>query len=63
MRESFNGLRSLAENTLKEDPSSGVAMANGVALMAEWLRPVVDAMTAEQFSAGYVQLDEWSGAT
>lgn len=33
-------------------------MANGVALVAEWLRPVVDAMSAEQFSGGYMQLDE-----
>lgn len=33
-------------------------MANGVALVADWLRPVVEAMAAEQFTDGYVQLDE-----
>ena len=33
-------------------------MANGVALVAEWLRPVVRAMEAEQFAGGYVQIDE-----
>jgi transposase len=33
-------------------------MANGVALVADWLRPVVDAMAVEQFTDGYVQLDE-----
>ena len=38
-------------------------MANGVALAADWLKPVVEAMTAEQFANGYVQIDEWSGAT
>jgi len=38
-------------------------MANGVALVAEWLVPVVDAMLREQFASGYVQIDEWSGAT
>jgi len=33
-------------------------MANGVALVAEWLKPVVEAMKAEQFADGYVQIDE-----
>ena len=33
-------------------------MANGVALVADWLRPIVDAMAAEQFTSGYVQIDE-----
>jgi len=33
-------------------------MANGVALVAEWLKPVVEAMKAEQFANGYVQIDE-----
>lgn len=33
-------------------------MANGVALVAEWLRPVVEVMGAEQFGHGYVQVDE-----
>ncbi len=33
-------------------------MANGVALVADWLRPIVDAMAAEQFTNGYVQIDE-----
>ncbi len=33
-------------------------MANGVALVAEWLKPVVEAIKAEQFADGYVQIDE-----
>ena len=33
-------------------------MANGVALVAEWLKPVVEAMKAEQFANGYVQIGE-----
>jgi transposase len=33
-------------------------MANGVALVAEWLQPVVEAMKLEQFAHGYVQIDE-----
>jgi hypothetical protein len=33
-------------------------MANGVALVAEWLKPVVEAMKEEQFANGYVQIDE-----
>ena len=33
-------------------------MANGVTLVAEWLKPVVEAMIAEQFANGYVQIDE-----
>ena len=33
-------------------------MANGVALVADWLRPVVAAMETGQFAEGYVQIDE-----
>ncbi len=33
-------------------------MANGIALVADWLKPVVEAMKAEQFTNGYVQIDE-----
>jgi transposase len=33
-------------------------MANGVTLVAEWLRPIVEAMAAAQFTNGYVQVDE-----
>ena len=33
-------------------------MANGVALVAEWLKPVVEAIRAEQFDGDYVQFDE-----
>jgi hypothetical protein len=31
-------------------------MANGVALVADWLKPIVNAMAAEQFTSGYVQM-------
>ena len=33
-------------------------MANGVALVAEWLKPVFGEMKKEQFADGYVQIDE-----
>jgi transposase len=33
-------------------------MANGVALVADWLKPIVEAMAADQFVGGYVQVDE-----
>jgi transposase len=33
-------------------------MANGVALVAEWLKPIVEEMKAGQFTGGYVQVDE-----
>lgn len=33
-------------------------MANGVELVADWLRPIVAAMSEEQFADGYVQIDE-----
>jgi transposase len=33
-------------------------MANGVRLVAEWLRPVVEAMGTEQFADDYAQIDE-----
>jgi len=33
-------------------------MANGVTLVAEWLKLIVEAMIAEQFANGYVQIDE-----
>ncbi len=33
-------------------------LARGIELAADWLRPIVDAMQAEQFSGGYLQIDE-----
>ena len=33
-------------------------LARGVELAADWLRPVVTAMQAEQFAGGYLQIDE-----
>ncbi len=33
-------------------------IANGVALVAEWLRPIFATIEAEQFESGYVQVDE-----
>jgi len=33
-------------------------MANGVELVADWLTPIVDEMSREQFASGYVQIDE-----
>lgn len=33
-------------------------LCRGVELAAEWLQPVVDQMVKEQFSGGYVQMDE-----
>jgi transposase len=36
------------------------SMARWVELAADWLRPVYDAIGKEVFSAGYVQVDEWS---
>ena len=33
-------------------------MANGVALVADWLSPIVETMAAAQFTGGYVQVDE-----
>ena len=33
-------------------------MANGVALVADWLKPIVKVMGVEQYSDGYVQVDE-----
>jgi len=33
-------------------------MANGVALVADWLKPVIEEMKAGQFKSGYVQVDE-----
>lgn len=33
-------------------------MANSVALVSDWFRPIVEAMAAERFVDGYVQIDE-----
>lgn len=33
-------------------------MGNGVALVAEWLKPIVEVMIRKMFESGYVQIDE-----